>query len=63
MPLRVNGLAVMVTDADADLVGSAALVAVTVAEELALKFLFRRRPVKAWKRCSLRLTGLCTPTR
>ena len=36
LPERVSGMAVMVTDADADLVGSALLVAVTVAVELAL---------------------------
>ena len=36
LPESVRGMAVMVTDADADLVGSAVLVAVTVAVELAL---------------------------
>lgn len=35
MPLTVRGIAVMVIDEDADLVGSATLVAVMVAVELA----------------------------
>ena len=34
----VGGMAVIVTDAEADLVGSATLVAVTVAAELAFTF-------------------------
>ena len=36
LPVSVNGIAVIVTDAAADLVGSAVLVAVTAALELAL---------------------------